>query len=152
MTGLVVRPSTKTLKVAYLLCLLTAGAIFGYGRYLEKRLELLLIVPALGLLWAAGRHLSLRFTTLSIEGGRLRFEQGVLSRSTRTMDLSKIQDVRVDQSVGQRILNLGNLTLETAGEAGTLTMANIDQPRRIAEAILGAAHPAQPPAPPLKTN
>jgi uncharacterized membrane protein YdbT with pleckstrin-like domain len=130
----------------------TAAVILVYRQYSGKGLELLLIVPALLLLWTAGRHLSLRFTTLTIEAGRLRFEQGVLSRSTRTMDLAKVQDVRVDQSLGQRILNLGNLTLETAGEAGILTMANIDRPRKIADAILVAAHPAQPPAAPPKAD
>jgi hypothetical protein len=54
------------------------------------------------------------------------------------LDLAKIQDVRVDQTVGQRILNLGNLTLETAGETGSLTMPNIDSPRQVADRILNA--------------
>jgi uncharacterized membrane protein YdbT with pleckstrin-like domain len=138
MGELVVRPSTKKIKVLYVFYLLLAGAILVYSQMSGRRLEPLAIVPGLGLLWAASQHVALRYTTLTIRGARLAFEQGIFSRSARTLDLAKIQDVRVDQTVGQRILNLGNLTLETAGETGSLTMPNIDSPRQVADRILNA--------------
>jgi len=51
-----------------------------------------------------------------------------------------VQDVRVDQSLGQRLLQIGNLSIETAGEASRLTMENIDNPQQVADEIIDAAH------------
>jgi uncharacterized membrane protein YdbT with pleckstrin-like domain len=132
----VVRPSTKKIKLLYVFYLLLAAAIVIYAQMSGRRIEPLAIVPGLGLLWAASQHIGLRYTTLTIRGTRLSFEQGIFSRSARTLDLAKVQDVKVDQTLGQRVLNLGNLTLETAGESGSLTMPNIDSPREVADRIL----------------
>jgi uncharacterized membrane protein YdbT with pleckstrin-like domain len=139
MTDLIVRPSSKMIKARYVFCLLMGAAIIAYGRWAGKQLELLLAVPALLLLWTISQHIALRFTTLRIEAGTLRFEQGMLSRSSRRMELTKVQDVRVVQSLGQRILNVGNITLESAGETGALTMLNVDRPQQVADRILDAA-------------
>jgi uncharacterized membrane protein YdbT with pleckstrin-like domain len=139
MADLVVRPSTKMLKVRYVLSLLLAGAVIVYGRYANLPIDILLIVPAAMILWTSVSHLSLHFITLRITKGKLLFEQGVLSRSSRSLELAKVQDIRVDQSIAQRMLNIGNLTLETAGETGRMAMLNIDRPREIADLILGAA-------------
>jgi uncharacterized membrane protein YdbT with pleckstrin-like domain len=139
MSDLLVRPSSKMIKVRYIVSLLIAAAIFSYGRYADTPLDLLLILPGIVIVWTATQHMALRFTTLRIAGGALRFEQGMFSRSTRTMELAKVQDVRVEQSLGQRILNIGNLTLESAGETGRLTMLNVDRPQEVADRILSAA-------------
>jgi putative membrane protein len=139
MGDMVVRSSTKAIKVLYVFYLLVAAAIIAFSQWSGKRLEPLLIVPALDLLWIATRHVGLRYTTMTVTANRLSFEQGIMSRTSRTLDLAKIQDVKVDQSLGQRILNLGNLTLQTAGETSTLTMTNIDSPRLVADRILGAS-------------
>jgi uncharacterized membrane protein YdbT with pleckstrin-like domain len=139
MSELLVRPSSKAIKFRYFLCLLAAAAIFGYGRWSGTPLDLLLVLPGIVFLWSLFQHLALRYTTLRIAGGALRFEQGMLSRSTRSMELSKVQDVRVEQSLGQRILNVGNLTLESAGETGRLAMLNVDRPHEVANRILTAA-------------
>ena len=60
----------------------------------------------------------------------------MLSRSTRTMELSRIQDVRVDQTLLQRMIGIGTITVETAGETGRLSMANVDRPQTVADIIL----------------
>jgi uncharacterized membrane protein YdbT with pleckstrin-like domain len=62
------------------------------------------------------------------------------SRSTRTMEIHKVQDVRVDQSLTQRLLGTGNISIETAGETSRLTLVNIDRPQYVADRILEAAH------------
>ena len=51
------------------------------------------------------------------------------SKTTRNIQISKIQDVRVDQSVSQRIFNVGDLSIETAGESSRLTVHNVDNPQ-----------------------
>jgi uncharacterized membrane protein YdbT with pleckstrin-like domain len=62
-----------------------------------------------------------------------------LSKTVRTIQLTKVQDVRVDQSLWQRIFRLGDISIETAGETSRLTITNVDQPREVADEISEAA-------------
>ena len=78
-------------------------------------------------------------TVLTVSGGYLRFRHGFVSQTSRTMDLSKIQDVRVERSLAQRLWNIGTLVVETAGETGQIVMSDIDRPQAVAEDILEAA-------------
>ena len=50
----------------------------------------------------------------------------------RNNQLSKIQEVRVDQSLGRRMLSLSDIALETSGETSRLEMASIERARSIA--------------------
>jgi uncharacterized membrane protein YdbT with pleckstrin-like domain len=50
-----------------------------------------------------------------------------------------VQDVRVEQRLSQRIFNVGNLSIETAGEASRLTLLRVDDPHKLAEEILNRA-------------
>jgi uncharacterized membrane protein YdbT with pleckstrin-like domain len=142
MTDLNIRPSMKKVWATYAFCglLFLAGcALYGWQQPANwppwvTGLPLLLFV------WPLILHVSRSFTLLSVSGGRLRYQTGMLSRSVRTMDLGRLQDVRVDQTLWQRILNIGSISLETAGETSSLTMDSIDSPHRRADAILEAAH------------
>ena len=140
MADLMVRPSVKLLKIAYLLSALLA-ALIALAALAQGTQELayLIIVPVVIAVWAAMRHIVRRFTRLVVEGGRVRYESGILSKRARTMELRKLQDVRVDQSVGQRLINVGNLSLETAGETSLITITDVDRPREVADRILAAA-------------
>lgn len=144
MADIEVRPSTKLLKPFYGLAVLLAIAIlwFCWARD-DYSPAFLLVMPAVLLLWAGLKHIELRFTRMYVSGGRLRYETGMLSRTTRTIEIHKVQDVRVDQSFLQRLLGMGNISIETAGETSRLTMANVDRPHEIADRILQAAQPAQ---------
>ena len=142
MPDTVIRPSIKLVKLTYWLAIILAAVIFAYS-YVDtapRGIRFALVLPAVILLWAAAIHISRQFTRLTVTTERLRYECGILSKATRTMELAKVQDVRVDQSLGQRLLSLGNLSIETAGETSRLTIANIDQPNQVAERILDAAH------------
>ena len=94
------------------------------------------LVAPLVFLHPALRALRRQMTTTTVSGDRLRFEVGLLSKSTRTIQLSKIQDVRVDQTLQQRMFRVGNLSIETAGEASRLTLPDVDNPQTIADDIM----------------
>jgi uncharacterized membrane protein YdbT with pleckstrin-like domain len=98
------------------------------------------------LLWPALRWLRRQFTKAVISGDRLRYETGVAAKSTRNIQLSKLQDARVDQRLAQRLWNVGDLSLETAGETSRLTIANVDNPQALADEIMNRAQKAAPPA------
>ena len=140
MAELKIRPSAKLLMPFYILAVLLSILIEVYRKDGDPTLVYLHAIPAFILLWTIFGHLSLSFTTLTVSAGKLRYQSGVLSRSTRTMEIKKVQDVRVDQTLGQRMLGMGDISIETAGESSRLTMKSIDRPQAIADRILEAAH------------
>jgi membrane protein YdbS with pleckstrin-like domain len=77
-----------------------------------------------------------QMTTVTVAGDRLRYESGAISKTTRTIQLSKVQDVRVDQRPMQRVFGVGNISIETAGEASRLTIPDVDNPQAVADEIL----------------
>ena len=139
-SAFVLRPSLKLVRPFYTVAFVLAALIFFYNNNRDEgRQDWLLVLPALVLLWTIVRQISLRFTSLTIQGTRLRYEQGMVSKHTRTMELSRIQDVHVQQTVMQRLLNIGTLSIESAGESGRLQMSNVDNPQAVADYILDAA-------------
>jgi uncharacterized membrane protein YdbT with pleckstrin-like domain len=139
---LTVRPTAKFLKAGAILAAIVFVAL-EIACYLSWNAavgsSLIMIVPLFILLWPAERALQRRFTKAAIVGDRLRYETGMTSKSTRTIQLSKVQDVRVDQSMSQRMFNIGNIAIETAGEASRLTIENVDDPQALADEILNRA-------------
>jgi uncharacterized membrane protein YdbT with pleckstrin-like domain len=139
-----IRPSMKTVWLAYactaLLALalmvalarLTAGNATPAPLWLEA-LPLLILLAPLKL------HLARRLIVLRLQGGHLTLETGLLSRTRRTLDMAKIQDVTVSQTLFQRLLGTGDIMLESAGERGAMAIPNIDRPRVIADAILNTS-------------
>jgi membrane protein YdbS with pleckstrin-like domain len=92
-------------------------------------------LPALLLLWPLKRHFLNRLTKMTILDDKLRYERGLMSRTTRTILISRVQDVTVHQRIGQRIFGVGDVSVETAGEASRETICNIDRPQEIADHI-----------------
>lgn len=145
MPDLTVHPTKKWISLSYTVTFMVIiAAVIAYVNYFADLPAWPLIIPALLLLWPISRDIRRRFTKITIVGDKLRYECGVLSRTTRTIQLSKIQDVRVDQTLRQRLFGLGNLSIETAGETSRLVIANIDQPQQVADEIMDAG---QGPAP-----
>ena len=147
MTDRVIRPSMKQVKAWYFLALLVFGAaVFVHVQYFMPREEppwlrqpWLPAIAALALLVPIRRHIRRLSVKMTITGDKLRYEEGLLSKTTRNVQLSKIQDVRVDQSIGQRILGVGDISIETSGESSRLEMDNLDRPQTIADEIIAAS-------------
>jgi membrane protein YdbS with pleckstrin-like domain len=143
-----VRQSLKGVKIAYALVAALAAAIVAYWLGASDPPQVPLWVPLLApaalLLLTAIRHMRRRTTSLDVEGERLRYEAGVFSKTSRIMELVKVQDVRFDQSFGQRIINTGDLSLETAGETSRIVMPSIDRPKEVAEHILELSRALRP--------
>jgi uncharacterized membrane protein YdbT with pleckstrin-like domain len=91
---------------------------------------------------ALNMHLKRRAVTLRFHDDHLTLETGFLSRSRRTVDVAKIQDVTVQQTFGQRLMGVGDLRLESAGESGAIAIENLDRPREIADAIIESSKKA----------
>jgi uncharacterized membrane protein YdbT with pleckstrin-like domain len=134
---LTVRPTAKFLKAGAILAgVVFIGLEFAYYNWLSAQTPLLMILPLAVFIWPATRAARRQLTKAVISGDRLRYETGLTSKSVRTIQLSKVQDVRVDQRLGQRIFNVGDISIETAGEASRLRIPDVDDAQTLADEIL----------------
>lgn len=142
MSEMIVRPTMKFIYMGYIaVFLVVAVAVIASIRMpLPAWIPLswhpwIPWVPALLLLWPLRCHLRNRLTKMTILDDKLRYETGFMSKTTRTILVSRVQDLSVHQRVGQRIFGVGDLSIETAGEASQLTIPEIDRPQEIADHI-----------------
>jgi len=143
MQARVIHPSMKVVWVTYILAVLVViAAVWAYFHYSPEdppwprwllALPLIVFIPPLRM------HIRRRMVTLTLDDDHLTMETGLLSRTRRTLDMAKIQDVTVRQTIGQRLLGVGDLMLETAGEGGAVGMHNLDSPRQVADEIIAAS-------------
>ncbi len=137
----VVRPSLKLVAAGYVFTVaVLAAAAWGLYAYLEKEPEYWHLLILLLLFFPLRAHIRARVLSLTVGAERLTLETGLLSRTRRTFDLAKVQDVTARQSIGQRLVGIGSIMLETAGESGAMMIENIDRPRKVADLILERAH------------
>ncbi len=148
MLAMQLRQSVKLIVLAYVVCVLAEVAIlvfwFASPSHPDVPLWAPLVVPAVAAIFVAIRHIQRRMVRIIVSGDRLRYEAGLFSKTTRTIELDKVQDVRVDQTIGQRVLNIGDISLETAGGSSRIVMPSIDRPQEAADHILNLARTARP--------
>jgi uncharacterized membrane protein YdbT with pleckstrin-like domain len=136
MSDIVVHPTMKFVYAGYLLTLIV---IVAGGIFLLQYQQAPMWTPAalcILLLWPLARQLRRLAVKLTVSSDKLRFETGFLAKSTRTIQLAKVQDVRVDQSLKQRMFGVGTLSIETAGEGSRLAVGDIDSPQGLADEIM----------------
>ncbi len=139
MADLELRPTVKWIRISYTLSFIVIFiAVFAYNNYLPpNKPQWPLFLVALILIWPIRQQIQRRLTKITVAGDKLRYEAGLFSKTTRTIQLAKIQDVCVNQTLGQRILGIGNISIETAGETSRLSIDNIDSPQAFADEIMG---------------
>lgn len=150
MSDLTIRPTAKFIKAGLVLVVLIIialdGAYFKYWRGENGFPEWFPFVPLILLLWPASRALRRGFNKATVTGDRLRYEIGTTSKTTRNIQLSKVQDIRVDQGVLQRMVNIGNISIETSGETSRLTIPNVDSPQKVCDDLLNRSQSGTPAA------
>jgi uncharacterized membrane protein YdbT with pleckstrin-like domain len=137
-----IRASTKFIKLGYVFCLAMAVGIAAFLKSTgptDEHFWWVLVVPAFLMVILMMRHLKRRMIKLEILGDRVRYESGFFSKMTRTEQVIKLQDVRVDQTLGQRMMGIGDLSFETAGGASRIVMHSIDNPQAAADHIMELA-------------
>jgi uncharacterized membrane protein YdbT with pleckstrin-like domain len=142
MAEMIIRPTMKFIYLGYLLVMVIVVVSVVALERIQWPPDIppslgtwIPFLPVLLLLWPLKRHLLNRLTKMTILDDRLRYERGLMSRTTRTILISRVQDVTVHQRIGQRLFGVGDLSVETAGEASRETICNIDQPQEIADHI-----------------
>jgi uncharacterized membrane protein YdbT with pleckstrin-like domain len=141
MEEIVVRPSIKLLKTAYGVAIFTLGCLgiakaMNLMEALAQYWWIAFLPPLLYLCWIGSRHISSRLTRMVINDDRVRYEAGFLSKQMHAIDVAKVHDVRVEQSVKQRVIGVGNISVETANSGSRIHMTDVDNPQQIADRIL----------------
>src|SRR5579862_5276162 len=108
MEGAIVRPSMKLVWLGYLFAALIAAiAIWAILTYATDAPRWVAALPLIVFLFPLRSHMRNRLITLRFLNDHLTLETGFLSRTRRTVDTAKIQDVTVRQSLGQRLIGTG---------------------------------------------
>ncbi|MGO9956343.1 MAG: PH domain-containing protein [Solirubrobacteraceae bacterium] len=86
-------------------------------------------------------HLERIRTTYSITNRRLTIERGLLARDLHQTRLERIQNVNARQSVPERMLGVGTVDFDTAGEAQfDFSFRGVRDPRGIVRTVDRALH------------
>src|SRR5438874_6445022 len=139
MADTVIRPTSKFIYAGFIfvfLLLIAALALQYQVLGPQGQVPWLPAVVALLLLWPIQRWIRRRAVKLTITPDKLYWESGFISKATRIIQIPKIQDVRVNQTIHQRLFNVGDVWIETAGESSRLTLHNVDGPRALADRII----------------
>src|SRR5262249_46719138 len=90
----------------------------------------LLLIPAY-------YHIKRNAIQYTVTDSTLEISTGLLSKTTRNIPLSKIQDVTVSASITQRLLGFGDVVVDNASEvSGTTVLHTISDPRHYADLLL----------------
>ena len=113
------------------LLLVVGAASFGVAAVPVGRQQgvLRMIVVALALVlllfFVAVPLLRWRTTHYVVTTHRLLFREGILARRGRDIGLSRITDVSYRQTLWERVINSGTLTIESAGDGGATVLRQI---------------------------
>ena len=147
MSDLIIRPTAKFLIARFIATGIVFLAIEIWYFAALRGKELTHLVPYIAPIVFLPAFLRLarrQMTTATLTGDRLRYQTGIAARSTRTIQISKLQDVRVDQRPLQRAFGVGDISIETAGETSRLTLTHVDSPQRLADEIMTRAQHGTP--------
>lgn len=144
------RPSWRSILGFYFLGLLAAAAAFAIGLLAADAGigaaaggAVLLIV----LLWGWLKRFHTRY---AITNRRLHIRRGILSRDIEETRLERVQDVKVSQGLGQRILGVGTVDFGTSAESGAgFRFEGIANPDYVARQVDRVVHEADAPVPPV---
>lgn len=149
MNEIQIRPTIKFVRAGVIVLLFIAVVAWGCLLAVPGTQFWMPVAATALLLWPAAKWLPIRFNVTTLSGDRLRSETGMLSKSTRNLMLSRVQDVGVSQSLFQRIMGVGDIWIETAGVSSRVVLSNIDNPQQVADMLLDVAHSAPSQASPL---
>ncbi|MGO8876088.1 MAG: PH domain-containing protein [Acidimicrobiales bacterium] len=95
----------------------------------------LLGVAALFLLWVLGKVVTWRSTSLVLTNMRVVYRTGVVRRLGREIPLDRVQDVTYTQSIVERLVGAGSLTIQSAGAGGDEPFPDIRHPALVQSLI-----------------
>ncbi|HEY1822788.1 MAG TPA: PH domain-containing protein [Trebonia sp.] len=138
----ILHPHWKTLVAPIVItfivvAVLLAGEVLipAGNRAAVERLALAVLAIVLLMWWLIYPILMWRTTVYELTNRRMRLRDGILTRNGRDIPLSRVTDVSFRKGVLDRLLGCGTLVVESAGEHGELTLANIPHVERVSTTL-----------------
>ncbi|HEY3055439.1 MAG TPA: PH domain-containing protein [Thermoanaerobaculia bacterium] len=99
------------------------------------------IIVILQLVWLFIALARLRSTMYTVTNQRVMIEKGILSKSVGEIDLRYIDDTQFFQSLGARLLGIGNVTLVSSDKTSPVfVLYGVSDPRGVREVIRSQAY------------
>lgn len=99
----------------------------------------------LALWWCVIPFLRWRTTTYTLTDRRLITRSGILTKVSKDLPLSRVNDVSSERSLSDRVLGCGTLNVQTASEAGVITLVDVPEVEHVhqtmTELLFGADEP-----------
>lgn len=76
-----------------------------------------------------------RTTTVTVDDDRVALDRGLLSKEHTEIELDSIRTVKVDQSVLDRLMNVGTLRIYTAGDRPEMEIKGLPDPEDLRSAL-----------------
>jgi len=94
-------------------------------------LFILLLVSVIGILAIAIWWIMHKGERLALSDREVLLERGLLSKQRTEFALSSIRSVRITQTLGQRMFDVGNIELFSAGDVAEIAIKSMPRPGRI---------------------
>ena len=94
-------------------------------------LFLLLLVSVVGILAIGVWWIRSKGERLALSDREVLMERGILSKQRTEIALSSIRSVRITQTLGQRVFDVGNIELFSAGDMAEIAVKSMPRPGRI---------------------
>jgi uncharacterized membrane protein YdbT with pleckstrin-like domain len=103
--------------------------VAGYAEGVPAALQLVLVAAVLlSLIWLLGRYARWHTTSFVLTDDRLIHRTGVVSKHGREIPLDHINDISYRQTVFDRIIGAGDLSIESAGQRGQEVFPDLPKP------------------------
>lgn len=136
---LIVRPSLRRAKLTLVLAfVILVAAVYTWWLFREHVAWWIMVVGAFPFLAPLLAWIDHRRTCLTLSGRILSYHKGFIATSTERIDVSKVQNVKVERALVDRLWGVGTLVIETASESGRLVMPYVDEPTKVADKIIAA--------------
>lgn len=94
-------------------------------------LFVLLLISVVGIVVIGVWWLRTKGERLALSDREVLLERGLLSKQRTEIALSSIRSVRITQTLGQRIFDVGNVELFSAGDMAEIAIRSLPRPGRI---------------------
>ena len=94
-------------------------------------LFILLLISVVGILAIGIWWVRSKGERLALSDREVLMERGILAKQRTEIALSSIRSVRITQSLGQRLLDVGNIELFSAGDIAEIAVRSMPRPGRI---------------------
>ncbi len=132
-----VRPTLIFIKLGYALAVIGAIALVFLLALIPVPWYISILLGLSLLLIPGYYHVKRNMVRYTLTDSKIEIDTGLISRTTRNIPFTKIQDVTVSASIPQRLLGFGDLIIDNASELGGSTVLhNITKPRHYADLLL----------------